>query len=71
MNSRSACSNSLRDGFTMNLPSTRATRTSEIISLIGISETAKAADAAKQAIASGITCSSLEIRVINTCTSHK
>ena len=49
----------------------RPIRTSEIISLIGIFETANAADAAKQANESGITFSSLDIKEINTCTSHK
>ena len=37
---------------------------------MGISETANAADAAKQAKASGIISGSLEIRLINTCTSQ-
>ena len=48
-----------------------ATLTSLIISLMGMSETANAAEAAKQAKASGITSASLEIKEINTCTSQK
>ena len=49
----------------------KSTLTSEIISLIGISDTANAADAAKQANESGKTLSSLDIKETNTCTSHK
>ena len=62
----SAVSNSVREGFTINTPFTLATRTSEITSLIGISDTANAALAAKQANASGITSLSEEINEINT-----
>ena len=64
-------SNSLRVGFTMNSPFTRPTRTSEIISLIGISETASAAEAAKHAMASGMISASLEISETSTCTSQR
>ena len=49
----------------------RPIRTSEIIYLIGIFEKANAADSAKQANESGIKFSSLYIKEINTCTSHK
>ena len=38
---------------------------------MGMSETANAADAARQASESGITSSSDEMSEINTCTSHK
>ena len=71
MNSNSDLANSALEGLITNLPSIFAILTSEIISLIGIFETANAADAAKQAHESGITCSSLETNEINTCTSHK
>jgi hypothetical protein len=50
----------------MNFPSTLAIRTSEITSLIGILETAKAAEAARQANASGKTSGSDDINEINT-----
>ena len=50
----SALSNSSNVGFTLNCPSMRATLTSEIGPLKGISETASAAEAAKPANASGI-----------------
>ena len=46
-------------------------RTSEMISCMGTSETARAAEAARQASASGITSGSEDIRVMITCTSHK
>ena len=71
MKLKSAIDNCVRVGLMTNLPSTLATRTSEIISLIGISETASAADAAKQANASGIISGSEDINVTKTCTSHK
>ncbi len=67
----SAFAISLRYGFTLKTPLMRATLTSEIISWIGISDTASAAEAARHAIASGITSASLEISVISTCTSHR
>ena len=50
----------------MNLPFKRAIRTSLNISLIGISETANAADAARQAKESGIISASLEIKLTKT-----
>ncbi len=50
----------------INLPFTLATRTSEMTSLIGIFETASAAEAAKHANESGITSGSEDIKVINT-----
>ena len=71
MNSKSDCASSERVGFTKNCPLTRAIRTSEIISFTGISDTASAADAAKQASESGNTSASLEIKLTSTCTSHK
>ena len=71
INSKSHFANSALEGLITNLPSIFAILTSEIISLIGILDTANAADAAKHANESGITCSSLETNEINTCTSHK
>ena len=71
MNSNSHLANSALEGLITNLPSIFAILTSEIISLIGILDTANAADAAKHASESGITFSSLEINEIKTCTSHK
>ena len=67
----SASANSVRVGFTLYAPLMRATRTSEITSWIGMSDTASAADAARQASASGITSSSEEISDTSTCTSHR
>ena len=71
MNSNSHLANSDLEGLITNLPSIFAILTSEIISLIGILDTANAADAAKHANESGITFSSEETNEINTCTSHK
>ena len=70
-NSKSEIANCALDGLIINSPLIRPIRTSEIISLIGILDTAIAAEAAKHANESGITFSSLEIKEINTCTSHK
>ena len=61
--SRSAFSNCSNVGFTTNSPSMRATRTSEIGPLNGISETAIAAEAARPASASGISTPSAEYSV--------
>ena len=69
INSKVARSKSLINGLITNLPSILATRTSEIGPLNGISETARAADAAKPAKASGIISLSAEIKVIITCVS--
>ena len=69
--SMSAVSNWVRVGLITKAPLMRAIRTSLIISLMGISETANAAEAAKQAKLSGIISGSLETKLINTCTSHK
>ena len=69
--SKSSYTSSVRVGFMINLPSTRAILTSEIISLMGISDTASAAEAARQAIESGIISASLEMRETSTCTSQK
>ena len=71
INSNAHLANSALEGLITNLPSIFAILTSEIISLIGILDTANAADAAKHANESGITLSSLEINDIKTCTSHK
>ncbi len=71
MKSISAFASCVRVGLIIISPSTLPTLTSESISLIGTSDTAKAALAAKQANASGITSGSEEISVISTCTSHK
>ncbi|OQA49550.1 MAG: hypothetical protein BWY47_00717 [Bacteroidetes bacterium ADurb.Bin302] len=60
MMSRSAFSNCSKVGLITNFPSIRATRTSEIGPLNGISLTAIAADAAKPANASGISSPSAE-----------
>ncbi len=56
-------------GFTTNFPSMRETRASDIGPLKGISETAKAAEAAKPANASGISSPSEEYSVTFTKTS--
>ena len=69
MMSISAFSNSAEVGLTMYFPSVRATRTSEIGPLKGISETAKAAEAAKPANASGKSSPSAENNIIFTYTS--
>jgi hypothetical protein len=70
MNSISDSSICERVGLTINSPFTLPIRTSEMISLIGISEIASAAEAARHAIESGIISMSLEIKVTSTCTSH-
>ena len=67
--SMSALSNSENVGLIINFPSTRATRTSEIGPLKGISETARAAEAAKPANASGISSPSAENNITFTYTS--
>ena len=59
--SMSASSSCAEDGFTINLPFTRPTLTSEIGPLNGISEIAKAADAPNPANPSGDTLTSCEI----------
>ncbi len=56
----SAPSSASNVGFTTNSPLIRATRTSEIGPLNGISDTARAADAARPANASGISVPSAE-----------
>ena len=66
MISRSASFKAEAVGLITNSPWIRATRTSEIGPWKGISLTAKAADAASPANASGIDSSSAEYRV--TCT---
>ena len=60
INSKSELANCALEGLITNVPLIRPTLTSEIISLIGISDTANAADAAKQANESGNTLSSLD-----------
>ena len=62
----SAFASSSKVGFILNCPSIRATRTSEIGPLKGISETANAAEAAKPANASGISLPSDENKIIFT-----
>ena len=71
INSKSQEASSVRLGLIIKLPFFLPMRTSEIISWIGISETANAADAARQANPSGNTSASLDKRLIKTCTSHK
>ena len=66
MMSRSARSKSFEEGLMHSLPSMRATRTSEIGPLNGMSETAIAADAARPASESGMTFSSAENNVMLT-----
>ena len=58
INSKEAFAKSTGLGLMTNFPSILATRTSEIGPLNGISDTAKAADAARPASASGSTSSS-------------
>ena len=69
MMSISACANCWNVGFTTNLPSIRPTLTSDIGPLKGISDTARAAEAASPANASGISIPSEENMVIVTNTS--
>ena len=66
INSKEAPANSLTLGFTLYSPLIFATRTSEIGPLNGISDTAKAAAAAKPTNASGNTSESAEIKLIKT-----
>ena len=61
ISSMSASAKAESVGFTTNSPFILATRTSEIGPLNGISDTIKAADAAKAANASGLTSFSTEI----------
>ena len=65
----SAVFSSVKEGLTTNLPSIRATLTSEMGPLNGISLTARAADAASPASASGIISFSADIRFTVTKTS--
>ncbi len=62
MISRSDCSSSDKDGLITSFPLIRATRTSDTGPLKGISDTANAAEAAKQANASGRVFLSPEIK---------
>ena len=64
--SMSAPSNKESCGFITNFPLIRATRTSEIGPLNGMSETVSAAEAARAANASGAVSSPPEMRLINT-----
>ena len=69
MMSMSACLSCSKVGLIMYSPLMRDTRTSEIGPPKGISETARAADAARPAKASGISTPSAEKRMILTYTS--
>ena len=69
MRSMSAFSNWSKVGLMTNSPLIRATRTSEIGPLKGISETARAAEAASPANASGMSTPSAEKRMMFTYTS--
>src|ERR1700712_1002830 len=69
INSRVAVCNWLKVGLITNLPSTLATRTSDIGPLNGISEQDNAADAAKPAKQSGMISLSADINDIITCVS--